>query len=134
MNLGSSTSATSIQYPILNTQYPSQAPRPPVRPPGPQSGPQNPRPPEPKAPGPHTEKKKISSQLNFFCLLWKLNNLKKIHFVLFSTALKQQRRLKKRRPHGMCYSHYDNRVRNGAFSIAQWGLLSDCYKVNPIGQ
>ena len=29
--------------------------------------------------------------------------------------------------HGMCYSHYGN----GAISIAQWGLLSDCYKVNP---
>ena len=37
-------------------------------------------------------------------------------------------------PHGMCYSHYGNGVRNGAISIAQWGLLSDCYKVNPIGQ
>ena len=37
-------------------------------------------------------------------------------------------------PRGMCYSHYGNGVRNGAISIAQWGLLSDCYKVNPIGQ
>ena len=37
-------------------------------------------------------------------------------------------------PHGICYSHYGNGVRNGAVSIAQWGLLSDCYKVNPIGQ
>ena len=37
-------------------------------------------------------------------------------------------------PHGMCYSHYVNGVRNGAISIAQWGLLSDCYKANPIGQ
>ena len=37
-------------------------------------------------------------------------------------------------PHGMCYSHYGNGVRNGAIFIAQWGLLSDCYKVNPIGQ
>ena len=35
--------------------------------------------------------------------------------------------------HGMCYSHYGNGVRNGAISIAQWGLLSDCYQVNPIG-
>jgi hypothetical protein len=34
----------------------------------------------------------------------------------------------------MCYSHYGNGVRNGAISIAQWGLLSDCYNVNPIGQ
>ena len=34
----------------------------------------------------------------------------------------------------MCYTHYGNWVRNGAISIAQWGLLSDCYKVNPIGQ
>ena len=39
-----------------------------------------------------------------------------------------------REPHGMCYSHYGNKVHNGAISIAQWGLLSDCYKVNPIGQ
>ena len=38
------------------------------------------------------------------------------------------------KPRGMCYSHYGNGVRNGAISIAQWGLLSDCYKVNPIGQ
>ena len=37
-------------------------------------------------------------------------------------------------PHGMCYSHYGNGVCKGAISIAQWGLLSDCYKVNPIGQ
>ena len=37
-------------------------------------------------------------------------------------------------PHGMCYSHYGNGVRNGTISIVQWGLLSDCYKVNPIGQ
>ena len=33
---------------------------------------------------------------------------------------------------------YDNRVGSGVgdgdFSIMQWGLLSDCYKVNPIGQ
>jgi hypothetical protein len=28
----------------------------------------------------------------------------------------------------MCYSHYVKGVRNGAISIAQWGLLSDCYK------
>ena len=34
----------------------------------------------------------------------------------------------------MCYSHYGNGVRNGAISIVQWYLLSDCYKVNPIGQ
>ena len=34
----------------------------------------------------------------------------------------------------MCYSHYGNGVRNGAISIARWGLLSDCYKVNPIDQ
>ena len=37
-------------------------------------------------------------------------------------------------PQGMCYSHYDNGFGNGTVSIAQWGLLSDCYKVNPIGQ
>ena len=37
-------------------------------------------------------------------------------------------------PHGMCYSYYGNLVRNGVISIAQWGLLSDCYKVNPIGK
>ena len=36
--------------------------------------------------------------------------------------------------HGMCYSHYGNGVLNGAITIAQWGLLSDCHKVNPIGQ
>ena len=36
--------------------------------------------------------------------------------------------------HSMCYSRYINGVRNGAISIAHWGLLSDCYKVNPIGQ
>ena len=35
---------------------------------------------------------------------------------------------------GMCYSHYGNGVRNGAISIAEWGLLSDCFKVTPIGQ
>ena len=33
-------------------------------------------------------------------------------------------------PDGMCCSHYGN----GAISIAQWGLFSDYYKVNPIGQ
>ena len=27
-----------------------------------------------------------------------------------------------------------NGVRNGAISIAQWGLLSDCYKINSIDQ
>ena len=37
-------------------------------------------------------------------------------------------------PDGMCCSHYGNGVRNGAISIAQWGLLSDCFKVNRIGQ
>ena len=37
-------------------------------------------------------------------------------------------------PHSMCYSHYSNGVRNGVISIAQWGLLGDCYKVNPISQ
>ena len=37
-------------------------------------------------------------------------------------------------PHGMCYYNDSNRVRNGAISIAQWGLLNDFYKVNPIGQ
>ena len=41
-------------------------------------------------------------------------------------------------PHGICYSHYGNGVHNGVHNgvifIAQWGLLSDCYKVNPIGQ
>ena len=35
-------------------------------------------------------------------------------------------------PHSMCYSYYDNGVCNVAISIVQWGLLSDCYKVNPI--
>ena len=35
-------------------------------------------------------------------------------------------------PHGMCYSHYGNGVHNGAISIAQWGLLSGCYKVCPL--
>ena len=34
----------------------------------------------------------------------------------------------------MSYSHYGNGVCKGAISIAQWGLLSDCYKVNPIGR
>ena len=37
-------------------------------------------------------------------------------------------------PHSICYSHYTNGVCNGATSIAQWGLLSDYYKVNSIGQ
>ena len=38
------------------------------------------------------------------------------------------------KPHVMWYSHYDNGVHNGAVSIPQWDLLSDSYKVNPIGQ
>ena len=37
-------------------------------------------------------------------------------------------------PHSMYYSHYGNWVRNGAISIMQWVLLSDAYKVNPIGE
>ena len=37
-------------------------------------------------------------------------------------------------PQGIWYSHFGNGVHNGVISIAQWGLLSDCYKVNPIGQ
>ena len=37
-------------------------------------------------------------------------------------------------PHGMCYSHLGNGVRNGAISITQWGFINDRYKVNPIGQ
>ena len=38
------------------------------------------------------------------------------------------------RPHGICYSHFGNRVRNGAISITQWGFISDYYKVKSIGQ
>ena len=38
------------------------------------------------------------------------------------------------RRHGICYSHFGDVVRNGAISIIQWGLINDCYKVNPVGQ
>ena len=38
------------------------------------------------------------------------------------------------RPHGMCYSHLGNGVRNGAISITQWGFISGYYKVKSIGQ
>ena len=34
-------------------------------------------------------------------------------------------------PQSMCYSHYGNGVGNGAISTAQWGLLSNGYKLNP---
>jgi hypothetical protein len=34
----------------------------------------------------------------------------------------------------MCYSHFDNKVHNGAISITQQGLINKCYKVNPVGQ
>ena len=37
-------------------------------------------------------------------------------------------------PHGMCYSHFGNEVRNGPMSIMQPGFINDCYKVNPVGQ
>ena len=37
-------------------------------------------------------------------------------------------------PHGMCYSHLGNGVRNGAISITQWGFINDRYKVKPVGQ
>ena len=37
-------------------------------------------------------------------------------------------------PHGMCYSHFGNGVRNGAISITQWGFMNDCCKVNPVVQ
>ena len=37
-------------------------------------------------------------------------------------------------PQSMCYSHYGNGVGNGAISTAQWGLLSNGYKLNPVGQ
>ena len=38
------------------------------------------------------------------------------------------------RPHGMCYSHLGNGVRNGVISITKWGFISDYCKVKPIGQ
>ena len=41
---------------------------------------------------------------------------------------------KENRPHSMCYSHFDNEIRNGAISITQWGFINDHYKVNPVGQ
>ena len=37
-------------------------------------------------------------------------------------------------PHGMCYSHFGNGVRNGAISIIQWGFINDCYKGWPMGK
>ena len=37
-------------------------------------------------------------------------------------------------PHGMCYSHFGNGVRNGAISITQWGFINDRYIVIPVGQ
>ena len=37
-------------------------------------------------------------------------------------------------PHGMCYSHLGNGVRNGAIAITQRGFISGCYVVKSIGQ
>ena len=37
-------------------------------------------------------------------------------------------------PHGLCYSHLGDGVRNGVIPIMQWGIISGCYKVKSIGQ
>ena len=37
-------------------------------------------------------------------------------------------------PHGMCYSHLGNVVRNWSISVTQQGFISDYYKVKSIGQ
>ena len=41
---------------------------------------------------------------------------------------------KENRPHSMCYSHFDNEIRNGAISITQWGFINDYYMVYAVGQ
>ena len=42
--------------------------------------------------------------------------------------------IKERKPHGMCYSHLGNGVRNGTISITQRGFISGYYKEKSIGQ
>ena len=69
------------------------------------------------------------SKLSICFVFWSTKILVNSHLVFWSPSDVKKRAL----PHGMCYSHYGNGVRNVAISIEQWGLLSDCYKVNPIG-
>ena len=54
--------------------------------------------------------------------------------MVYNPAYNKILQTKETLPHGMCYSHFGNGVRNGAISITQFGFINDRYKVNPVGQ